>query len=228
MIYGCEIAMEYKNLVLTRGDRLVLDSYSSLLDGMADYMGEGCEMVLHSLEDLEHSVVKIVNGHHTGRQIGSPITDLALEMLGRITEQKSSTFISYFTQNKKGEPLKAATIAIRGENGRIIGVLCVNFYLDTPFSQVLSMFAPPEAAPVRVTESFGENTADLVAQAVEQARKHVEAQRSVSPSLKNRQIVAFLHAQGIFNMKSAVDLVAEEMGISKNTVYLHLRHCKSV
>ena len=63
-------------------------------------------------------------------------------------------------------------------------------------------------------------------QAVEQARKHVEAQPSVPSSLKNRQIVAHLYAQGIFNMKSAVDLVAEAMGISKNTVYLHLRHTK--
>ena len=44
--------MEYKNLILTRNDRLVLDSYGSLLDGLADYMGEGYEMVLHSLEDL--------------------------------------------------------------------------------------------------------------------------------------------------------------------------------
>ena len=92
--------MEYKNLILTRNDRLVLDSYGSLLDGLADYMGEGYEMVLHSLEDLEHSVVKIVNGHHTGRKTGAPITNLALDMLGRITEQEGSTFISYFTQNK--------------------------------------------------------------------------------------------------------------------------------
>lgn len=218
--------MEYKNLTLTRNDRLVLDSYGSLLDGLADYMGDGYEMVLHSLEDLDHSVVKIVNGHHTGRKIGAPITDLALDMLSRITEQEGSTFISYFTQNKKGEPLKAATIAIRGENRRIIGLLCINFYLDTPFSQVLSVFTPPTAAPIRVTETFSDNTTDLVEQAVAQARQQVEAQASVPASLKNRQIVALLHAQGIFNVKSAVDLVADSMGISKNTVYLHLRHAR--
>lgn len=218
--------MEYKNLTLTRNDRLILDSYGSLLDGLADYMGKGYEIVLHSLEDLDHSVVKIVNGHHTGRKVGAPITDLALDMLGRITEQEDSTFISYFTQNKKGEPLKAATIAIRGENRRIIGLLCINFYLCTPFSQVLSVFTPPAATPTRVIETFSDNTSELVDQAVAQARQHVESQASVPVSLKNRQIIALLHAQGIFNMKSAVDLVAASMGISKNTVYLHLRHAK--
>lgn len=41
-------------------------------------------MVLHSLEDTEHSVIKIINGHHTGRTEGMPITDLALQMLEEI------------------------------------------------------------------------------------------------------------------------------------------------
>lgn len=218
--------MDYKNLTLTRTDRLVLDSCGSLLDGLADYLGDGYEIVLHSLENLDHSVVKIVNGHHTGRTVGAPITDLALSMLSRIAEQESSTAISYFTQNKKGEPLKAATIAIRGEHGRIIGLLCINFYLNTPFNEMLSTFTPPSASPATVTENFSENPAELVEQAMAQARLQVETQSNVSPSMKNRQIVALLYAQGIFNIKSAVDRVAAAMGISKNTVYLHLRHAK--
>lgn len=218
--------MEYQNLTLTAADQLVLASCSCLLDGLADYLGDGYEIVLHSLADLDHSVIKIVNGHHTGRKIGAPITDLALDMLGRITQRGGEPFISYYTQNKKGEPLKSATIAIRGENERIIGLLCINFYLDTPFSQVLSFFTPPSVAPARMSEAFSDNTAELVEQAVTQARRQVEVQKTISPSMKNRQIIALLYGQGIFKMKSAVDLVAETMRISKNTVYLHLRHAK--
>ena len=136
-------------MVLTPADRLVLEAYGNLLDGLAQYLGDGYEIVLHSLEDLERSVVKIVNGHHTGRTVGAPITDLALSMLARITQQEGAPAIPYFTQNRKGEPLKAATIAIQGENRRIIGLLCINFYLNTPFAQVLAAFTPPAAAPVR-------------------------------------------------------------------------------
>ena len=115
---------------LTEIDQHILKSYGTLLDGLAGYLGEGCEIVLHSLENLDRSVIKIVNGHHTGRTVGAPITNLALEMLDEIQKDPSRTSISYFTNNKKGEPLKSATIAIRGENERIIGLLCMNFYLN--------------------------------------------------------------------------------------------------
>jgi predicted transcriptional regulator YheO len=218
--------VEHKNMVLTPADRLVLEAYGNLLDGLAQYLGNGYEIVLHSLEDLERSVVKIVNGHHTGRTVGAPITDLALSMLARITQQEGAPAISYFTQNRKGEPLKAATIAIQGENRRIIGLLCINFYLNTPFAQVLAAFTPPAAAPVRVIETFGENTAELVEEAVARTRLQVDTQAAIPVSMKNRQVVAILYRQGIFNIKNAVDLVAAAMGISKNTVYLHLRHIK--
>ena len=213
-------------MVLTPADRLVLEAYGNLLDGLAQYLGDGYEIVLHSLEDLERSVVKIVNGHHTGRTVGAPITDLALSMLARITQQEGAPAISYFTQNRKGEPLKAATIAIQGENRRIIGLLCINFYLNTPFAEVLAAFTPPAAAPVRVIETFGENTAELVEEAVTRTRLQVDTQAAIPVSMKNRQVVAILYRQGIFNIKNAVDLVAAAMGISKNTVYLHLRHIK--
>ncbi|VCY00951.1 hypothetical protein BANRA_00012 [Klebsiella pneumoniae] len=43
-------------------------------------IGSHCEIVLHSLQDL-CSAIRIANGEHTGRQIGSPITDLTLRTI---------------------------------------------------------------------------------------------------------------------------------------------------
>ena len=51
------------------------------LDGVSALIGEHCEIVLHSLEDIEHSAIRIANGHNANRQIGSPITALALRSL---------------------------------------------------------------------------------------------------------------------------------------------------
>ena len=39
-------------------------------------------------------------------------------------------------------------------------------------------------------------------------------------------IIEILYQQGVFNMKNAVEHVAELLEISKNTVYLHLRSVK--
>jgi predicted transcriptional regulator YheO len=44
--------------------------------------------------------------------------------------------------------------------------------------------------------------------------------------LKNKEIVTQLYHQGIFKLRDAVLLVARDLGISKNTVYLHIRPLK--
>lgn len=217
---------QVSNLVFTKVDRSILQSYTLLLDGLVAYLGDGYEMVLHSLEDLDHSVIKIVNGHYTGRKVGAPITDLALQMLAKIQLQDDTNQICYFTQNKKGEPLKATTICIRGENERIIGLLCINFSLNTPFSKVLSAFQPTQLVETPMVENFGESTPEMIAQAVSLAQERVAQDDSINLSLKNRAVVEQLYAQGLFSIKSAVEQVAQALSISKNTVYLHLRNCR--
>lgn len=217
--------MKDYNVHLTLIDRIILDSYKTMMEGLADYLGGGYEMVLHSLEDTEHSVIKIINGHHTGRTEGMPITDLALQMLEEIEKDGEKSYISYFTKNKKGEPLKSSTIVVRGEEGRIIGLLCINFYLNTGFSEILSSYIPEFSAHSLVkTETFANNLDELIFSKVQAVRNTVMEDDGVLPSLKNKEIVTTLYQQGVFTLKDAVVKVADYLGISKNTVYMHIRN----
>ena len=43
------------DIVLTMVDRQILQSYCDMLDGLSQYLGDGYEIVLHSLEDCNHS-----------------------------------------------------------------------------------------------------------------------------------------------------------------------------
>lgn len=76
-------ASAYKsfNIVFTDKDREYLETNFRLAETIAEFIGPHCEVVIHSFESFEESVVKIVNGHHTGRELGSPITDMGLKML---------------------------------------------------------------------------------------------------------------------------------------------------
>jgi len=49
-----------------------LDAYITLVDFLADFMGENTEVVLHDLTDWRHSIMAIRNGHITGRKVGAP------------------------------------------------------------------------------------------------------------------------------------------------------------
>lgn len=62
--------MPIGNLKLTSLDKKILHSYCQTLDGLSNYLGNGYEIVLHSLEDYEHSAIKVINGYHTGRAEG--------------------------------------------------------------------------------------------------------------------------------------------------------------
>ena len=204
--------MKSPEVQFTPEDRLILDSYCQMLDGLAQYLGTGYELVLHSLEDLEHSAIRVMNSH-TGRSEGAPITELALTMLGRIHAQTQGDTVCYSSTNRDGKPLRSCTIAIRGSEQRIIGLLCINFYMDTPLSQLLD---------------YVQNSTEMVQAAVQRAAAETDAEGLAGSVLRNREIVSKLYASGIFNIKDAVIQVADCLNISKNTVYLHLRHCKGL
>ena len=215
--------MSHYHIVLTEKEKLTLSSYKVLVDGLADYLGNGYEIILHSLEDMEKSVIKIVNGHYTGRTEGSPITNFALSMLETLKKNNDKKALSYFNRDKNGVMMRSTTIPITGEADRIIGLLCINFYTNLPLSEVLAKFMPNDSN-LHIAESFSDNIDDVIISALEEARTKVLSNPNISTSNRNKEIISLLSEKGIFNLKDSVVKVASFMGISKNTVYLHLRN----
>ncbi len=218
--------MENPTLVLTKQDRMILESMKTVADGLANYLGNGYEIVLYSLEFFDHSVIKIFNGHYTGQRIGSPMTDLALSMLSNIEETGGCDFLSYTTKSKSGEPLKATTIAIRGEANQIIGLLCIHFYLSTPLSTMIHNLVEKESGRGRdnISENYTGNTDELILSSLAAAKDIIYNDSTISTSNKNKEIIAILYQKGIFNMKDSVVKIAKLLNISKNTVYMHMRN----
>jgi len=220
--------MEFTEMevTLSKVDKEILESYKNFCEGLSDYLGDGYEIVLHSLENFDHSVIKILNGHYTGRSVGAPITDLALSMLEQIKRKSHVGYISYFSKNKKGEPLKSTTIAIQGEGGRIIGLLCINFYMNTPLAQLITNMYNMKhvSSGNNHIETYMDNIDDLIEQTVAQVRNEVLNDNSILSSNKNKEIISRLYNRGIFNLKDSVQKCAGILGISKNTVYMHLRN----
>jgi len=210
---------------LSKTDKIIMDSYAAMMDILSKYLGSAYELSLHSLEDYNHSVIKICNGYHSGRGVGAPLTDLALNMLKRIElEEKEATrsYESYFAQSRSGDHLKSSTIPIYGENQRLIGLLCINLYLDTPLHELLQTMSAP-VADKREKEFFAQSIGEAFTDAVAAAKTQVVFDASIPAANKNREIIRILNEKGYFNMKDSVAQVADILGISKNTVYLHLR-----
>ena len=222
-------------MVFSEIDKLILNSYKTIVYGLADYLGPESEVVLHSLENYESSAI-IIAGENTKRKVGAPITDLALNMLSRISVSEETNFLTYFTKSKSQTKMKSSTIAIYGEDKRIIGLLCINYNLECKLDDFIKNFSYPEKADEDVNlinfnssekssmvENFTNSIDELIEEKVEKIKIKIDNNEEISNNNKNKEIIKILYEEGIFNIKDGVIRVAKKMNISKNTVYLHIR-----
>lgn len=225
------MAKDVPYLVLSPAEKVILESYKELIPNLGEYLGDGYEIILHSLENLQHSVIANVNGHYSGRTNGAPITDLALSMLSKLKEDPSHACCPYMNRSKTGIPLRSSTIPIFGEEKRIIGLLCINFYTDISLSQLLSKFSFDASSlcsdAKEVQENFAENTDELIESVLIETQSRILKDSTISSPNRNKKIIEELYYKGIFNIKDAVTKVANLLGISKNTVYMHIRNLSS-
>ena len=93
-------------------------------------------------------------------------------------------------------------------------------------SQFLQNFMPATDHGETSAVNFASSVEDLVVQTVEKTIEEITSDRMVANNNKNRQIVMSLYEKGIFDIKDAINLVAERLDISRHTVYLYIRQIK--
>ncbi|WP_438779520.1 helix-turn-helix transcriptional regulator [Enterococcus sp. DIV0346] len=202
-----------------------------MLDGLGNFFGSTHEVILHSLENLESSAIKVINGHFSNRKEGAPITDMVLKMLSQVESEHDYAVKPYYNKNQKGVILKSSTIPVIGENDRIIGLICINMHLEMPLIDYLQDLLPSGqqndmSQELKNSEHFSDNIDELITTSLTKVKQAVESDPNVSHLNQNKEIVIRLYDQGIFNLKDSVIKIADRLGISKNTIYLHIRNHK--
>lgn len=211
----------------TEVDKECMKSFFQIADMISNLIGPHCEVVLHSFEDYNASVNKIINGYHTDRKVGSPITDMGLKKIQLFNKTGMTNTLSYFTKNKKGQIFKSATAVISGEKGNAIGLFCVNINLSVPFHQLIETLLPDGEEAIPLREYFGSNTSEVVMEAAEKILSDVDKDLSISKKFKKKEIVKRLFDNGIFELKDAVRIVSARLGITHYAIYKYLREFKS-
>lgn len=215
-----------KEIRLSKTDRAMFYALGTAVEAAAKAFGTHCEVVLHSLEDTSHSIIKIENGHVSGRTVGSPLTDRVVEMLNKIDLAEQDILV-YYTRLDDGRPIKTVTAFVRNMRGNVIGILCINIDLSAPLLEFVREFVPmPSESPDVVVEHFPSTARDLVSRMLEMARSEANKQKQLSPSERNKMTIMELYKRGAFNIRGAVDLIAKETGVSRYTVYNYIREAK--
>jgi len=215
------------NGLLGERNRALLGNLEILVDCIAEAFGGNCEVVLHSLEDLGHTVVKIVNGHITGRKVGSPMTDLGLDILkeARLKEEKSLG--AHYSKLEDGRLLKSAYMVVRNSHGSPIGLICINIDLSVSLLDFMRDFLPKDdGSSKKIVERYPLTPDELVNRTLQIVMSRLNSQKNIPPSKKNKTIITELYKKGIFKVAGAIDIVAKRMSISRYTVYNYIRSAK--
>jgi len=211
-----------------------LDAYITLVDFLADFMGENTEVVLHDLTDWRHSIMAIRNGHITGRKVGAPITEVSLKILRSQIHKKVSYVENKKKMSKSGIPMHSATWFIKDDDESLMGMLCINsdcHELIAARDILNRMIKTPE--PENEDENKGEipETVNLNAKAlVDDNVSHILSESGQSIFNLNKdekvELVGKLQALGTFTVKGTVWYLADTMGVSLPTVYRYITLAK--
>jgi predicted transcriptional regulator YheO len=223
----------------------LLDKVMTLLER---HLGPKCEAVLHDLTgDYGSSIVDIRNGHITNRKIGDSGSNLGLEVLrGSVQDGDQFNYITYTRDNKV---LRSSSIYIRGDNGRVIGAICLNLDITQSlaceeFLHQLNQFplgkagagrenggnsgdfppgpVKPSPGKAPVKEIFVNSVRELLDYLVGEAAAQVGKTASQMKLADKLQFIRFLDQKGTFLITHSGDTVCEFLKISKYTLYRYL------
>lgn len=210
-----------------------LKKYVPLVDCLADTFGKNTEVILHDVTDVANSVVAIRNGYISGRKQGAPLTDLGLKILKEASETNIDYLAGYTGFAKDGSVTKSSTYIIRDDEGRIVGMLCINMdYSELKKMQdALTAFADKMELPILPEtdsgqEHFNMNVTDLVDNNLKKAWPGFSIDHPKLTQKEKVEIVTKLNEMGTFYMKGSVACVADRIGSSIPTIYRYLNNMK--
>lgn len=218
------------HVTLTDADRLILDSYCALASCLGIYLGSAYEIVVHSFGVNDSFTIKIVNGGLSGRTVDSKIPETAFTAIEQlqIRQKHGDPIISAtFGVRPDGKKYKSASIGIVGSEGKLIGMICFNYWLDVPFSEVIKSFALPSylntaALPFQMSDNGRYDAA--IKHEILKVKDAVMNDSGIPAKFKRKEIVRRLNDSGIFKVKNAIQICADTLDITIATIYMHIRN----
>ena len=226
----------------------LLQHYVKLTEFLGQALGPDYEVALHDLTDKNRSIIAIANNHVSGREIGAPLTNVALSILRDKSYETSDYRLHYYGVSINGKDLRSNTMFIK-QNGRLIGMLCINFddsryralsnqlmglcHPDIFVEDVVmpsvpdpgASSAPPAAR--HTPEKFRNSTEAVAIDAINRELEHLGVTAERLTSEERLKIIGALETNGIFLLKGAVKDVAAGLHCSQASVYRYLSQVKN-
>jgi predicted transcriptional regulator YheO len=182
-------------------------------------LGRSCEVVIHDVSDLEHSIIWI-EGNVTGRKVGGMMSDLGLE---RLRKGEIHPLFNYTTYTESGRTLKSCSMWLRDSEGEIYGAFCINLDV-TPIEMVQDFIRDlsPDSSRLDVSETHAQDLHDLLDTMIAEAEYRIGTPAKEMSKDQRMETVRFLDDRGAFQVRNSVVIVASALGVTRKTIYNYL------
>ncbi|MCC8023955.1 MAG: helix-turn-helix transcriptional regulator [Clostridium sp.] len=203
-----------------------MEFITKLMHNIGEFFGEKCEVVLHDYANgFDHTIVDIVNGEVSGREIGGCPSNTFIEKLQK-NPHEIDQHPTYFIQHNKGKIIKSCSTLIRDGKGAVVGSLCINLDV-TDFillQNTVSDFVKYNTSDSMVDEEavLVKNVDELTSYYMQMAEKEVGKPMSLMNKEEKVKALVYLHAKGFFKISKANVILCEAFQISKYTLYSYL------
>ncbi|OAA87075.1 transcriptional regulator [Clostridium ljungdahlii] len=210
-------------------NRELLKKYIPVAKFISEILGDNCEVVIQDITTPNNSIIFIKNGHLTGRNIGSPLTNLVFNII----QNKIYTNKNYAANYKavgNFKTFKSSSYFIKNDDNKIIGLLCVNIDVE-PYNKVkdlmdkLSFVSNTDVSKnenIKTQEQFYDNVDDLLCTMINEAISEINILPERMSANEKICVVKYLYDKGAFNLKGAVVKVAKALLVSEPTIYRYL------
>lgn len=206
-----------------------LKAVRQTVEGLSQMLGCHYEVVLHDLSHVESSIVAI-GGNVTNRELGGPVTNYLLQILKKYGDDAPNG-INYKSVLPDGRTLRSSTIFIRDEENHIIGSLCINqdltdYFVASKTIDDLLSFEKSVTEEEETEEQFSRDINEVMESMVKEELERVQKPVAYMQKEDKLALVERLEEKGIFDVKGAVEYVAERLGVTHFTIYNYLKEIR--
>lgn len=187
--------------------------------GIAAMFGSCCETLIQDMNEPEHPILAIYNGHVSGREVGS-----TLDVLGTGLTLDDSAYtddlVNLAATTPDGRQIKSSTFHLIGEGYNL--ALGINFdysalvYANRTLIDLINVQADLRSA------LWQEGDSKQLSQLFEQCVNAVGKPVGELNKRERLRVMALLEQNGAFSYRKSVPYVAEHLGVSRYTVYKYL------
>ncbi|MBE0629748.1 MAG: transcriptional regulator [Burkholderia vietnamiensis] len=194
----------------------LIEQVLRIAEGLGAMFAPFTEVVVHDLRTPEHAILAIHN-NLSGRAVGDPATELGLARIA--DDDFPQVLANYANRFADGRTAKSTSIGIKDSSGHYVAALCLNadVTLFRGFRGMLNQFCSVEGAPV--ADTLDPAGADAIRQRTDAFATRLASTPRDLKTDQRRELMQMLKADGFLEVRRAMEIVAQHLGVSRATVY---------